>query len=161
MPEPKRDRRLITAGAVVAAAIAALIAVAVVANLDGRAGQTRHRSSPPPSHQTKQASSTETSPRTASPSRLKATNVTVEHALLRQMKLSRATAASCRAPTAHERAKATIGGADSEFFSCTITLDGRPARFYVQVLTNGSFIAEPEQRPQQQTFGCCVARQTR
>jgi hypothetical protein len=45
------------------------------------------------------------------------------------------------------------------FFSCNITLAGKPARFYVQViLSTGSFIAEREHHHQDQIFGCCVAR---
>ncbi len=43
------------------------------------------------------------------------------------------------------------------FFSCDVTLNGQPGRFYVQVLSNGSFIAENERHGQQQIFGCCVA----
>jgi hypothetical protein len=89
------------------------------------------------------------------------TAASVERAILSQKTLPRPTAASCRAPTTSEQSKATIGGADSVFFSCRITLETQPAEFVVQVLLNGSFIAEREDRHQQQIFGCCVAHSSR
>lgn len=116
-----------------------LVAVVALANL-------------PPSSSTSKRESTTQAAVTAG---------SVEQALLRQKPPPRLEAASCRAPTTIERTRATIGGADSRFFSCMITVEGQAARFYVQVLSNGSLIAEDERRTQEQIFGCCVARPSR
>jgi hypothetical protein len=88
------------------------------------------------------------------------TTGSVQQAVLGQSSRPRPTAASCREPTANERAKAPLGGAHSVLFSCNITLYGQPALYYVQVLANGSFIAE-RQKPGQAIYGCCVAHQSR
>lgn len=102
-------------------------------------------------------SSTSQSPSTA---QSRVTPAGVKRAILGQQSSPRATTASCRTPTASERAQASIGGADSVFFSCSITRAGRQARFYVQVIrSTGSFIAEQEHNHQAQISGCCVSRQ--
>jgi hypothetical protein len=129
-----------------AAPVVSMLFLAVVAGC----GSARHRV--PVTQPRVPASAT-----TARPTTSANTAGNVELALLHQKSPPRPTAASCRAPTANERARATIGGADSMFFSCGITLNGQPARLYVQVLSNGSFIAENERHDQQQIFGCCVA----
>jgi hypothetical protein len=124
-------------------AVTVLAAVVALASLLGSGSPTSHSS--PPGSTTKAG----------------VTAGNVEQAILRQRIPPRPTAASCRVPTPGERAAATIGGADSVFFSCQITLEGQSARYYVQVLSNGSFIAERERRGQEQIFGCCVARPAR
>jgi hypothetical protein len=142
-------------------AVAVLVAVVAVSSLHGPASGLRHRPGAPHSQQTTHSSPTTTTSQPTSTTQAGATAGSVERAILRQKNAPRPTAASCRAPTESERTNATIGGADSAFFSCRITLDGQSARFYVQVLSNGSFIAERERRTQQQIFGCCVARTSR
>jgi hypothetical protein len=144
-PPGSRRRRFprptVANGVVVAGlAIAALVAVVALVSLHGPG-----------------KSMTSTTPRPASTVKAGVTASSVAQALLRQKGPPHLTAASCRAPTAGERASAQIGGADSVFFSCGVTVDGQAARFYVQVLSDGSFIAAREPRDQQQIFGCCVA----
>jgi hypothetical protein len=161
---PRRLPRLGVSNVTALAGIAVAVVVAIVAvsSLHGPAGGLRHHPGATPSQQTTQNSPTTPTSQRRSTTQAGATAGGVERAILRQKNDPRPTAASCRAPTDTERANATIGGADSSFFSCRITLDGKSARFYVQViLSNGSFIAERERRTQQQIFGCCVARTSR
>lgn len=156
-PRPSSRRRRLSlpaAGSVVALA-GAVIAVLVVA-IALTAGSRRH---PGPSSSSPAGSPTSSTSQSLSTAKATATPGSVERAILGQRTSPRATAALCRAPTASEQAQASIGGAKSVFFSCSITLDGKPARFYVQViLATGSFIAEKEHHHQDQIFGCCVAR---
>jgi hypothetical protein len=162
-PPPRRLPRpgVSNVTALAGIAVAVLVAVVAVSSLHGPAGGLRHPPGAPPSQQTTQSSPTTTTSQPTSTTQAGATAGSVERAILRQKIAPRPTAASCRAPTNNERANATIGGADSVFFSCRITLDGQSARFYVQVLSHGSFIAERERRTQEQIFGCCVARTPR
>lgn len=81
----------------------------------------------------------------------------LERANLRQTNPPRLTAVSCRSPTASERASSPIGGTASALFSCRITVEGESARFDVQVLPNGCFVAE-RQPAGQAVYGCGVAR---
>ena len=85
----------------------------------------------------------------------------VRHAILQKTSRPRPTAATCRPSTASARARASLRGAQSVFFSCTVTLDGQTARYYVQVLANGSFIAQREiHGTAKAIYGCCVTRRS-
>lgn len=159
-PRPGSDRRRLPrpgASVVVAlagAAVAVLVAVVALTSLHGPTAGPRHhagaRSSQTPAHQIRSTTGSGVSAGS------------VERALLRQKNPPRPTAASCRTPTARERAAAPIGGQDSVFFSCRMTLGGHSARYYVQViLSTGSFIAAQESQDGRQIFGCCVARPSR
>lgn len=155
-PRPRsRLRRfsLLRAGSVVGLASAGIaILVVAIALTTGSRRQTGASSS------STAGSPTSSSSQPQSPTQASATPGGVKRAILGQRTSPRATAASCRAPTASEQAQASIGGAKSVFFSCSITLGGKPARFYVQVIpSTGSFIAEREHHHQDQIFGCCVA----
>lgn len=168
-PRPRSRRRRLprlrvsSVIALASVAVAVLVAVVALASLHGPTAGPRHQAGAPPKTGTQGSPTSRTSstPQTGSTTEARITAGSVERAILRQKNPPRPTAASCRAPTPSERATATIGGADSVFFSCKITLDGQSARFYVQVLSNGSFIAERERRGQEQIFGCCVARPSR
>lgn len=155
-PSSRRRRLSLPAASSVVALAGAVIAILVVA-VALTAGSRRHPGAP--------SSTTAGAPTSATSQSQSTTEAgvapgSVAHAILGQHSVPRPTAASCRAPTASEQAQASIGGAQSVFFSCSITLTGRkPARFYVQViLSTGSFIAEQEHYHQDQIFGCCVAR---
>jgi hypothetical protein len=67
----------------------------------------------------------------------------------------RPTAASCRLPTATERAAAPFGNSKVPVFSCDLTISGIKAAFDVQVLTNGCYVAE-RRRPGLAVYGCGV-----
>lgn len=148
-PGPRRRSRprpgVSSVVALAGVAVAVLVAVVALTSLHGPTAGTRQHAGAPPSTAKSEVSAG-----------------SVERAILHQTNPPRPTAASCRTPTARERAAAPIGGQDSVFFSCNITLGGEPARFYVQVvLSTGSFIAAQEPRGRRQIFGCCVARRSR
>lgn len=162
-PPRGRLRRPGVGGAIAlaGAALAILVAVVALASLHDRTAGVRHRTGAPASRTGTRRLPSSSTPRAGSTTTSGVTAASVERALLRQRSSPRPTAVSCRTPTGAERAAATIGGASSTFFSCSITRGGQAARFYVQVLTNGSFIAEQEDHRQTQMFGCCVPRPSR
>jgi hypothetical protein len=163
-PRPSSRRRRLSlpaassvvalAGAVIAVLVVAIaVLVVAIALTAGSRRQTGASSS------STAASPTSSTSQSQSPAEARVTPGGVERAILGQQSTPRPTAASCRAPTASEQAQASIGGAKSVFFSCSITRAGKPARFYVQVIrSTGSFIAEQDHQHQDQIFGCCVAR---
>jgi hypothetical protein len=154
-PSSRRRRLSLPAASSVVALAGAVIAVLVVA-IALTAGSRRQTGA---SSSSTAASPTSSTPQSQSPAEARVTPGGVERAILGQQSTPRPTAASCRAPTASEQAQASIGGAKSVFFSCSITRAGKPARFYVQVIrSTGSFIAEQDHQHQDQIFGCCVAR---
>jgi hypothetical protein len=154
-PSSRRRRLSLPAASSVVALAGAVIAVLVVA-IALTAGSRRQTGA---SSSSTAASPTSSTSQSQSPAEARVTPGGVERAILGQQSTPRPTAASCRAPTASEQAQASIGGAKSVFFSCSITRAGKPARFYVQVIrSTGSFIAEQDHQHQDQIFGCCVAR---
>ncbi len=125
LPLPGVSSILALAG--VAVAVAVLVAVAALASLHGPPAGPQHQAGAPPSNTGTKDSRTSPTSSTSQPRSTTNAGVTagsVERAILRQKNPPGLTAASCRAPAASERARATIGGADSVCFSCKITLAG-------------------------------------
>jgi hypothetical protein len=81
----------------------------------------------------------------------------VERALVAHGGPPRPTSASCRGATAAERAAAPFGHTRRPFFSCLVTVTGERARYDVQVLGNGCYIAE-RRRPGRAVYGCGADR---
>jgi hypothetical protein len=66
----------------------------------------------------------------------------VERALVTRAGSPRPTSASCRAATSSERRGAPFGHTRRPLFSCLLSVAGQSARYVVQVLANGCFVAE-------------------
>jgi hypothetical protein len=79
----------------------------------------------------------------------------LEHALLTRGGPPPPSAASCRGATAAERNAAPFGATRRPLFSCALTVLGEPARYDVQILRNGCYVAE-RARPGQAVYGCGV-----
>jgi hypothetical protein len=79
----------------------------------------------------------------------------LEHALLTRGGPPPPSAASCRGATAAERDAAPFGATRRPLFSCALTVLGEPARYDVQILRNGCYVAE-RARPGQAVYGCGV-----
>jgi hypothetical protein len=79
----------------------------------------------------------------------------LEHALLTRGGPPPPSAASCRGATAAERNAAPFGATRRPLFSCALTVRGEPARYDVQILRNGCYVAE-RARPGQAVYGCGV-----
>jgi hypothetical protein len=63
------------------------------------------------------------------------------------------TSATCRGATPAERSKAPFGRTRRPVFTCLLTLTGERARYAVQVLANGCYVAE-RRRPGRAVYGC-------
>jgi hypothetical protein len=95
---------------------------------------------------------------TAAPAASRVGGVSVsglEHALLTRGGPPPSSAASCRGATAAERNAAPFGATRRPLFSCALTVLGEPARYDVQILRNGCYVAE-RARPGQAVYGCGV-----
>jgi hypothetical protein len=95
-------------------------------------------------------STTSTSPRTA-PGR--AAIRSVERALVSRGGPPRPASASCRGASGAERRAAPFGHTRRPLFSCLLSVAGERARYDVQVLANGCFVAE-RHRPGRLVSGC-------
>lgn len=81
----------------------------------------------------------------------------VERALLAHGGSPRPTSASCRGATTAERAAAPFGNTRRPLFSCLLTVTGERARYDVQVLRNGCYVAERHRRGRA-VYGCGADR---
>jgi hypothetical protein len=63
------------------------------------------------------------------------------------------TSATCRGATPAERSRAPFGRTRRPVFTCLLTLTGERARYAVQVLANGCYVAE-RHRPGRAVYGC-------
>lgn len=81
----------------------------------------------------------------------------LEHALLAGGGPPRPTSASCRPATAAERQQAPFGNTKDPEFSCVIAMSGGRARYDVQVLANGCYVAERVSLGQA-VYGCGTGR---
>jgi hypothetical protein len=81
----------------------------------------------------------------------------VERALLARGGPPAPTTAACRASSSAERAAAPFGHTRRPLFTCELTLTGERARYVVQVLRNGCFVAERRQ-PGRAVYGCGADR---
>jgi hypothetical protein len=91
----------------------------------------------------------------STPSKPPATSVAarkLEHGLLGAGP-PRPTSATCLPATAADRRASPFGAGRSPVFSCDITVVGTKARYYVQVLKNGCFVAE-RRRVGRAIYGC-------
>lgn len=115
------------------------------------------RSSHPAVASSPAASDTVTSTASTSPGPPAPTGRRVQQALLAKRDPPRPTSASCRPATAAERSAAPFGRTSLPVFLCVLAVDGRRARYDVQVLTNGCYVAE-RTTPGQAIYGCGVRR---
>jgi hypothetical protein len=77
----------------------------------------------------------------------------LERALLTNGGSPPPTSAACRSATTAERDAAPFGRTRRPVFSCLITVNGERARYAVQVLGNGCYVAE-RHRPGRAVYGC-------
>jgi len=77
----------------------------------------------------------------------------LEHALLAKRQPPRPTKADCRRATPAERRHTPFGDTQRPLFSCVITTSDERARYTVQVLRNGCFVAERD-RPGRAVYAC-------
>lgn len=77
----------------------------------------------------------------------------LQHALVTRGGPPRPTTATCRAATPAERRAAPFGRTRRPVYSCLITLTGERARYDVQVLRNGCYVAERHRRGRA-VYGC-------
>jgi hypothetical protein len=70
----------------------------------------------------------------------------VERALVTRGGSPRPTFASCRPATSAERRRAPFGNTRRPLFSCLLVVAGENARYDVQVLANGCYVAERHRR---------------
>jgi hypothetical protein len=81
----------------------------------------------------------------------------VERALVAHGGPPAPSAAVCRGASAPERQAAPFGATQRPVLSCLLTVGGESARYDVQVLANGCFVAE-RHRPGRAVYGCGAER---
>lgn len=129
----------------------------------GSSGRSTHHAASPATGSRSTAASgtagsnTVTSTASTSPGPPALTGRRVQEALLAKRSPPRPTSASCRPATAAERSAAPFGHTSLPVFVCVLAVDGRRARFDVQVLNNGCYVAE-RTTPGLGIYGCGVRR---
>lgn len=83
--------------------------------------------------------------------------VSIERALLSSGGDPSPTTASCRGATTPERHAAPFWPTRRPLFSCDLTVNGAPARYDVQVLLNGCYVAERDPHGMA-VYGCGADR---
>jgi hypothetical protein len=81
----------------------------------------------------------------------------LQHALLQKRGQPHPTAATCRAQTAAEAASKPFGHSTVPVYTCQLTIFGVTARYDVQVLRSGCYVAE-RHRPGRAVYGCGAGR---
>jgi hypothetical protein len=92
-------------------------------------------------------------PSSSTPSARDATLLRLNRAFLTRSQTPRPTRVFCRDATTAEIANGPFGHSSSPQFSCRLTIAGSKARYDVQLLHNGCYVAERRQ-PGKAIYGC-------